>query len=149
MHACQILIGASDWKDHSSGKEGAERYRTQNLPTYTSPGVYELGIAMSAANPPREIDTSSVIPVYLGQADNVRARVQKYGRHGAHLQNSSYSLHLFSDIFSKGLSIVYRWAPVSSLFNTFRFIISFILTYNVNDLFLLSYHNFNIHVSIL
>lgn len=100
---CQILIGALDWKDHSAGKEGAERYTTQNLPTYTSPGVYELGIAVA---------TSAVIPVYLGQADNVRGRVQSYGRHGAHLQNPP--LLLFSDIFSRGFPIVYRWAPVSN-----------------------------------
>lgn len=103
MHACQILVGASDWKYHSAGKEGVERYRTQNLPTYTSPGVYELGVAAA---------TSAVIPVYFGQADNVRGRVQSYGRHGAHLQNPP--LLLFSDIFSRGFHIVYRWAPVSN-----------------------------------
>ncbi|KAH6806556.1 hypothetical protein C2S51_031387 [Perilla frutescens var. frutescens] len=111
----KIIIGDSDWKDHSSGKEGAERYRTQNLPNYTSPGLYELGIATSAvggAKEPRKLNSSSVIPVYLGQADNVRARVQNYGRGGAHLESESHSL--FSGIFSIGFPIAYRWAPTRS-----------------------------------
>uniref|UniRef100_A0A803RBZ1 Uncharacterized protein n=1 Tax=Cannabis sativa TaxID=3483 RepID=A0A803RBZ1_CANSA len=28
----EILVGPSDWEDHSLGKEGAERYRVHNLP---------------------------------------------------------------------------------------------------------------------
>ncbi|KAG6424098.1 hypothetical protein SASPL_114510 [Salvia splendens] len=101
MHM-QKLIGGSDWKEHSSG---AERYRTQNLPNRTSPGAYELGIATSAS---RKLHSASVIPVYTGQANNVRARLQSYGRSGAHLAT------LFADVFTRGLPIVYRWAPMES-----------------------------------
>lgn len=124
----QILIGAFDWEDHSLGKEEAEKYRTQNLPNWTScPGVYELGIATSRPRSGREtrkFDSSSIVPVYLGQADNLRTRLQQYGRDGAHLENNkiancqSVSSHkgpgLFADIFSRGLPIVYRCAPVST-----------------------------------
>ncbi|KAK4391777.1 protein EFFECTOR OF TRANSCRIPTION 2 [Sesamum angolense] len=120
----KTLVGASDWKDHLMGKEGAERYRTQNVPHCVScPGVYELGIAMSFLGSGREhckLDSSSVVPVYVGQADNVRTRLQRYGRDGAHLEYGSSneefnnSPGLFSEIFSKGLSIVYRWAPMKS-----------------------------------
>ncbi|XP_020549752.1 protein EFFECTOR OF TRANSCRIPTION 2-like [Sesamum indicum] len=119
----KTLVGASDWKDHWMGKEGAERYRTQNVPRcFSCPGVYELGIAMSfvgSKREPRKHDSSSVVPVYVGQADNVRTRLQRYGRDGAHLEYGSSHEEfdncprLFSEIFSKDLSIVYRWAPVS------------------------------------
>lgn len=117
------------------GKEGAERYRTQNLPNWAScPGVYELGIATSrprSGRGTRKLDRTSVIPVYLGQADNLRNRLQQYGRDGAHLENGSTAtssktvnsqslsshkgLGLFTDIFSRGLPIVYRCAPVSKI----------------------------------
>ena len=111
------------------GKEGVERYRTQNLPNWTScPGVYELGVAQSGKET-RKLDSASVIPVYLGQADKLRNRLQQYGRDGAHLENGcstsktvdcqSVSAHkglgLFTDIFSRGLPIVYRCAPVSTI----------------------------------
>lgn len=114
------------------GKEGVERYRTQNLPNWTScPGIYELGIATSRPRYEREtrkLEPSSVIPVYLGQADNLRNRLQQYGRDGSHLENgctSSKTVNcqsvssqkgsgLFTDIFSRGLPIVYRCAPVST-----------------------------------
>ncbi|KAG6411661.1 hypothetical protein SASPL_129745 [Salvia splendens] len=125
----KILIGAFDWEDLSMGKEGVERYRTQNLPNWTScPGVYELGVAQSGKET-RKLDSASVIPVYLGQADNLRIRLQQYGRDGAHLENGcatsktvnccqSVSAHkglrLFTDIFSRGLPIVYRCAPMKS-----------------------------------
>ncbi|KAG6414337.1 hypothetical protein SASPL_127057 [Salvia splendens] len=124
----KILIGAFDWEDHSMGKEGVERYRTQNLPNWTScPGVYELGVAQSGKET-RKLDSASVIPVYLGQADNLRIRLQQYGRNGAHLENGCSTsktvdcqsvfahkgLGLFTDIFSRGLPIVYRCAPMKS-----------------------------------
>ncbi|XP_042063598.1 protein EFFECTOR OF TRANSCRIPTION 2-like [Salvia splendens] len=96
-----MMIRGSDWKEQLSGK-GAERYRSQNLPNRTSPGAYELGIATSAS---RNLDSASVIPIYTGQANNVRARLQSYGRSGAHLAS------LFA---IRGLSIVYRWAPMES-----------------------------------
>lgn len=125
----QILIGACDWEDYLLNKEGAERYRTQNLPNRAScPGVYELGIVVSVTQTNvkviSKLSSKNVIPVYLGQADNVRTRLQRYGRDGAHLenglsndeQNDRKVLGLFSDIFSSGFSIAFRWAPVRNIF---------------------------------
>ncbi|RDX84210.1 Pentatricopeptide repeat-containing protein, mitochondrial, partial [Mucuna pruriens] len=122
----KILIGPSDWEDHSQGKEGCARYRIHNLPQQSGPGVYELGIAVSGAGLGRQIyklvpHTHRIVVVYLGQADNVRTRLQCYGRTGAHLDNTSSdypSLQkgrpLFQEIFSLGFSIVYRWAPMQN-----------------------------------
>lgn len=151
----QILIGPRDWEDYLLSKEGAERYRTHNLPNCSScPGVYELGIAVSL--PQTESKTSSqlsskrIIPVYLGQADNVRTRLQQYGRDGAHLENGWSNgeqtdrklLGLFSDIFSYGFAIAFRWAPVN---NIFSFLISFFLLFDgecyVGSIFFYLMHN--------
>ncbi|KAB5552575.1 hypothetical protein DKX38_009886 [Salix brachista] len=126
----QLLIGPSDWQDYFLGKEGASRYRVHNLPTTSGPGLYELGIVVSRSTLPRR-DVGKLVPdgmvvVYLGQADNVKTRLQQYGRSGAHLGNT-YStgyvndskddslktgLGLFEEIFSRGHSIVYRWASM-------------------------------------
>ncbi|KAF5776227.1 putative transcription factor HRT family [Helianthus annuus] len=123
----KILIGACDWEDYLLNKEGAERYRTHNLPNCSScPGLYELGIAVSVTRKQGKIvsklNSKNVIPVYLGQADNVRTRLQQYGRDGAHLenglsngeQNDRKVLGLFSDVFSYGFAIAFRWAPMES-----------------------------------
>ncbi|KAK1413866.1 hypothetical protein QVD17_29602 [Tagetes erecta] len=123
----KVLIGACDWEDYLLNKEGAERYRTQNLPNCSScPGVYELGIVVSVTQTKEKVfsklSSKNVIPVYLGQADNVRTRLQRYGRDGAHLengwskgeQNDRKVLGLFSDIFSYGFAIAFRWAPMES-----------------------------------
>ncbi|GFS43296.1 effector of transcription2 [Actinidia rufa] len=124
----KVLIGPSDWEDHSLGKEGAERYRVHNLPNCSScSGLYELGIAVPRFCSGREtskLDPVHIIPVYLGQAENVRTRLQRYGREGAHLENGKsfgeandsvrQGLGLFSEIFSRGYSVVYRWAPVKN-----------------------------------
>ncbi|KAF5935103.1 hypothetical protein HYC85_026232 [Camellia sinensis] len=127
VNAHEVLIGPSDWEDHSLGKEGAERYRIHNLPNCAScSGLYELGIVVLHTRSGREtskFDPDRIIPVYVGQADNVRTRLQCYGREGAHLENgkSTGELNdsvlqgrgLFSEIFSRGYSVVYRWAPVN------------------------------------
>ncbi|KAI3714588.1 hypothetical protein L6452_21545 [Arctium lappa] len=123
----KILIEPSNWEDYLLNKEGAERYRTQNLPNCSScPGVYELGIAVSLprteGKSSSRVGSKSIIPVYLGQADNVRTRLQQYGRDGAHLENGLSNgeqddrkvLGLFSDIFSLGFAIAFRWAPMNS-----------------------------------
>ncbi|KAK3210528.1 hypothetical protein Dsin_015234 [Dipteronia sinensis] len=108
----QVLVGPSDWEDHSLGKEGVARYRVHNLPTETGPGLYELGIAVSSTH---KLDSDDVVVVYIGQADNVRTRLQRYGRSGAHLNNPNYcEPGHFDDIFSRGYPIVYRWAPMKS-----------------------------------
>lgn len=127
----KILIGPNDWEDYLLGKEGTERYRTHNLPNCTScPGVYELGVAVSRRQAGREatrFDPDYIVPVYVGKSDNVRTRLQRYGREGAHLENgfSNSELHvhenvygpkragLFTETFSRGFSIVYRWAPMN------------------------------------
>ncbi|XP_050121398.1 protein EFFECTOR OF TRANSCRIPTION 2-like [Malus sylvestris] len=106
----KILVGPSDWKDHSLGKEGAERYRVHNLPEKESPDVYELGVS-GCSSQGREIgkhDPGCIVPVYLGQADNVRTRLQQYGRSGAHLGKE------FEDLLSRGNSIAYRWASLEN-----------------------------------
>lgn len=131
----QLLIGPSDWQDHFLGKEGASRYRIHNLPTTSGPGLYELGIAVPRSGLSRrdggKLVRDDIVVVYLGQADNVRTRLQQYGRSGAHLGNTYSTGHvndskddslqkglgLFEEIFSRGLSIVYRWAPVSIAFH--------------------------------
>ncbi|URE38214.1 hypothetical protein MUK42_16775 [Musa troglodytarum] len=127
----KIVIGSSDWEDHSLGKNGAERYKIHNLPANCScPGLYELGIAVTPTDgrgtKTRQHALKDIVVVYLGQADNVRTRLQQYGRAGSHLDHGNsftYSVEcetpclqkgpgLFKEIFSKGYSIVYRWAPM-------------------------------------
>ncbi|KAE9464529.1 hypothetical protein C3L33_03574, partial [Rhododendron williamsianum] len=103
----EVLVGPSDWEDHSLGKEGVERYGVHNLPDcYSCPALYELGLVISGAHSGSKIGNLDPVPVYLGQTDNVRTRLQRYGRDGAHLDG------LFSEAFSKGYSIAFRWAPV-------------------------------------
>ncbi|KAJ4831874.1 hypothetical protein Tsubulata_046981 [Turnera subulata] len=127
----QVLIGSSDWEDFSQGKEGAARYRVYNLPSRSCPGLYELGIAVSSRSGGAggRLDSHDILVVYLGQADNVRNRLQRYGRSGAHLGNDSSitghwndsgvnsdsrqkGLRLFEEIFARGHSLVFRWAPM-------------------------------------
>ncbi|KAJ1421071.1 hypothetical protein SESBI_13942 [Sesbania bispinosa] len=130
----KILIGPTDWEDYSKEKEGSARYRIHNLPEKSSPGVYELGIAVSSSSGlGRRIyklapDPQRIVVVYLGQADNVRTRLQHYGRNGAHLGISCYSddsslqkgRSLFQEIFSQGFPIVYRWAPMQHKVDAIR-----------------------------
>ncbi|XP_020274982.1 protein EFFECTOR OF TRANSCRIPTION 2-like isoform X2 [Asparagus officinalis] len=65
------------------------------------------------------LDSQTIIVVYLGQTNNVRTRLQQYGRVGAHLHSgrliSSEGKEcsgLFTDVFSRGYSIMFRWAPM-------------------------------------
>ncbi|KAI4350721.1 hypothetical protein L6164_005149 [Bauhinia variegata] len=127
----KILIGPCDWEDYSKGKEGSARYRIHNLPEKSSAGVYELGIAVTHSRSGRKIKDlapDEIVVVYLGQADNVRTRLQSYGRTGAHL-GSTCSAHdphdcnhaspqkgsqFFEQIFSQGYPIFYRWASMQS-----------------------------------
>jgi hypothetical protein len=90
----QILIGPSDWKEHAAGTESIGRYRIHNLPIdYFGPGVYELGVTVPAWLPtqhsqtlPRHLRHQDVITCYVGQAENIRQRLQRYGQAGAHLE---------------------------------------------------------------
>ncbi|XP_021751269.1 protein EFFECTOR OF TRANSCRIPTION 2 [Chenopodium quinoa] len=110
----KILIGPSDWVNYEAKKEGAERYRVANLPSVCNPGLYEIGVAVCHSDSGRDVsklDTEFIVVVYLGQADNVRSRLQDYGRNGSHLINGC---GLFKEIFSRGYPIVYRWAPLKS-----------------------------------
>ncbi|WVY98348.1 hypothetical protein V8G54_030499 [Vigna mungo] len=120
-----ILIGPSDWEDHSKGKEGYVRCRIHNLPQESNPGVYELGIDVFNGGLGREISkltphSHRIVVVYLGQADNVRTRLQRYGRTCDHMwsgcwngSSSQKGRPLFEEVFSQGFSIVYKWAPVT------------------------------------
>ncbi|XP_022987709.1 protein EFFECTOR OF TRANSCRIPTION 2-like isoform X1 [Cucurbita maxima] len=125
----EILVAPSDWEDYSLGKEGAERYRIHNLPKVSGPGLYELGIAVSSSGLGREIaklDADWIVVVYIGEADNVRTRLQHYGRSGSHLGNGYLCFvdckviplekgpGLFQEMFTRGYSILYRWAPMKN-----------------------------------
>ncbi|GAU33540.1 hypothetical protein TSUD_143330 [Trifolium subterraneum] len=99
-------------------------YRIHNLPRDDGPGVYELGVVVMTSGFGRKIfklttDPRRVVVVYLGEAGNVKTRLQCYGRDGAHLGGcSSYESSdqmgrsLFHEIFFQGFPIVYRWASV-------------------------------------
>ncbi|KAL1195178.1 Protein EFFECTOR OF TRANSCRIPTION 2 [Cardamine amara subsp. amara] len=125
----QVLIGSNDWEDFNNGKDGVGRYRVQNLPRKSCPGLYELGVAVNRQDQSRKLEPDDVLAAYLGQAESVRSRLQRYGRSGAHLRNvkdlndyetiespvkKAVSGGLFEDIFSKQGSILYRWAPMGS-----------------------------------
>ncbi|KAE8698400.1 Detected protein of unknown function [Hibiscus syriacus] len=134
----KILIGPHDWEDHSMGKEGVSRYRIENLPKSTSSGLYELAIYRtnsSTRDYHGKLDPDKVLVVYLGEADNVRTRLQQYGRTGAHLGRNGSGDKVcgcFEDIFARGYSIAYRWAPMENkadarrteaqLLNTFDYV---------------------------
>ncbi|RCV13764.1 hypothetical protein SETIT_2G371900v2 [Setaria italica] len=125
----KVLVGPSDWEDHSAGKEGVQRYRIRNLPD-NFPGIYELGVAGASDEGvrSRRRDSRGVVVVYLGQADSVRARLQQYGRSGSHLDtgNSLGSAGkaevnalaagpgLFREVFSRGYSVVFRCAQMDN-----------------------------------
>ncbi|XP_072982353.1 protein EFFECTOR OF TRANSCRIPTION 2-like [Typha latifolia] len=129
--AWKILVGPSDWEDHATGKEGVQRYRVHNLPANSScPGIYELGVTLTFADECRKTrkhDLDDIVVVYIGQADNVKSRLQHYGRTGSHLDcGSSFvfssenkntcfkaGFGLFREIFAKGYSLAFRWAPMS------------------------------------
>ncbi|KAI3978247.1 hypothetical protein MKX01_013078 [Papaver californicum] len=127
-----VLIGPSDWENYLLRKEGTERYRNHNLPlTCSCPGLYELGVASTRSNLGRDVrklDQNGIIIVYLGQADNIRARLQDYGRGGSHLDRGKSTNNpnadsnfvyqrgpgLFKEIFSKGFPVVFRWASLEN-----------------------------------
>lgn len=124
----EILIGDCDWEDYHLGKDGAQRYRIHNLPNGSScPGLYELGITVVPkrhdGHKSRKHRSKNIIVVYLGQTNNVRTRLQKYGRVGAHLDAGKVAGSaandginecpgLFKKVFSRGYSIMFRWAPM-------------------------------------
>ncbi|KAG6544050.1 hypothetical protein Mapa_014573 [Marchantia paleacea] len=153
----KILVGSSDWRSHAADEEGSQRYRLHNLPaTYFGPGVYELGLTLQNLSAPREarprkLRKQDVVVVYLGQAENVRQRLKKYGQSGSHLEgarlvpgsivedceyddqrtspsphktrakadgstggSTERGLRLFTEVFSRGYSIVFRWARTES-----------------------------------
>ncbi|KAL5978719.1 hypothetical protein ACLOJK_029836 [Asimina triloba] len=92
LHA-ELLIGPTDWEDYSRGKDGAGKYRLHNIPISCScPGLYELGIAADhtdGSHKLRKYGSDRIVVVYLGQADNIRTRLQDYGRSGSHLDHGN------------------------------------------------------------
>lgn len=91
----KILVGPSDWSEHSAGKDGIDRYHLHNLPaSHFGPGVYELGVTAPSWTPTshsqrrRSLKREDVLAVYVGQADNIRQRLQQYGQAGSHLEGS-------------------------------------------------------------
>lgn len=170
----KILVGPEDWQNHTAGEDGSQRYRLHNLPaSYFGPGVYELGLTQQPTThdfnkqqQQRKLRRHAVVVVYLGQADNVRQRLQRYGQTGSHLEgirpglsgtledNETLNpkphplphsadgrskprgwfdngpetsittatgsstiqggLRLFTEVFSRGYSIAFRWARTES-----------------------------------
>lgn len=124
------------------GKDGVQRYRLHNLPSSSScPGLYELGIAAvptDVGRKSRSRDSQNIIVVYLGQTNNVRARLQQYGRAGAHLEsgklvssvNENECSGLFKEVFCRGYSIMFRWAAVS-ITSLVRLRFSYYMAYDI------------------
>jgi hypothetical protein len=95
-----------------------------------------LGVAISSYDGVRARRNGSgvVVVVYLGQADNVRARLQQYGRTGSHLDIANplaavgkteinmlaAGPGLFREVFSRGYSVMFRCAPVSAFMLVFQ-----------------------------
>lgn len=108
------------------------RYRVENLPISSSSGLYELAVycrISSNRDNSGKLDPHKVLVVYLGEADNVRTRLQQYGRTGAHLGRTASAekrCGCFEDIFTRGYSMVYRWAPVSIFL--FEFLLGVLLS---------------------
>ncbi|KAL6585853.1 hypothetical protein OROMI_002497 [Orobanche minor] len=121
----KILARPGDWETYLMGKRGAESYMTQYLPNTRCPAIYEIGIAKKI-QPGRKTRNkirsgSHVVVVYVGQTQNLRSRLQQYMSNGAHLEKRfltdfTYvsSPGLFSDTFSKGYTIFYRYALMRS-----------------------------------
>ncbi|CAN8251478.1 unnamed protein product [Cochlearia groenlandica] len=122
----KVLIGSNDWDDFNKCKDGVGRYRVENLPRKSKPGLYELGVAIISQDQSRKLESDDVLSAYLGQAESVRSRLQSYGRSGSHLRNvhgccdvvidkkAAVTAALFEDVFSKQGSLLYRWAPMGS-----------------------------------
>ncbi|KAH1105477.1 hypothetical protein J1N35_009245 [Gossypium stocksii] len=98
----KLLICPHDWK---KGKGGAvTRYRFENLPKSSGPGIYELAVCKLPSRDRRgKLEPDSV--VYVGEAENIRARLQQYGRAGTHLcRNNGFGekgCPLFDKIFAR------------------------------------------------
>ncbi|KHG10441.1 UvrABC system C [Gossypium arboreum] len=111
----KLLICPHDWKN---GKGGAvTRYRFENLPKSSGPGIYELAVCKLPSRDRRgKLEPDRV--VYVGEAENIRARLQQYGRDGTHLCRKNgfgeKGCPSFDKIFARGCSIIYRWARMKS-----------------------------------
>ncbi|CAM6034449.1 unnamed protein product [Sphagnum compactum] len=133
----KILVGPEDWKGHAAGKEDVERYRAHNLPgSNWGPGVYELGLAMpewAAMNEQRvglkkkekKLRPQNVMVVYVGNAEHIRHRLQRYGEADSEyfyksssteqgVRKSSRGPRLFSEVFTLGCAIAFRWTATES-----------------------------------
>ena len=85
-------------------------------------------MARLSSNSSRRFDPKDIVIVYLGQAENVRTRLQHYGRTGSHLEPGDSTVRpgknpskvkqrrpgLFEQVFSLGFSIMFRWSPTKS-----------------------------------
>lgn len=90
----KILVSPSDWKEQGPGREAGERFRSRNLPgPLFGSGVYELGVTLPVwraldLSDGRALKSEDVVVVYVGHADHIRKRLQRYGQAGAHLEGS-------------------------------------------------------------
>lgn len=94
----QVLVGPSDWREGqaAAGRTGTVtgRYHVQNVPAMEfGPGVFELGVTAPswAQRAQNSLKKEDVIPVYVGQAANIRHRLHKFGQAAAHPDPTSRS----------------------------------------------------------
>nr|XP_012466423.1 unnamed protein product [Gossypium raimondii]KJB84409.1 hypothetical protein B456_N024000 [Gossypium raimondii] len=111
----KLLICPHGWKN---GKGGAvTRYRLENLPQSFGPGTYELAVCKLPSRD-RHGKLEPGLVVYVGEAENIRVRLQQYGRDGTHLCRKNgfreKKCRLFDPIFARGCCIIYRWASMKS-----------------------------------
>lgn len=89
----KVLVAPSDWKEQAAGRNGGDRFRYRNLPSpHAGAGIYELGITLPAwktedlLTETGSLKSEDIIVVYVGHADHIRNRLQRYGQAGAHLE---------------------------------------------------------------
>ncbi|KAG0560190.1 hypothetical protein KC19_10G160800 [Ceratodon purpureus] len=87
----KVLVGPPDWQ--ASGREGGEQFRSRNLPgPQVGSGVYELGVTLPAwktvdhYSESASLKSEDIVVVYVGHAEHMRKRLQRYGQAGAHLE---------------------------------------------------------------
>lgn len=94
----QVLVGPSDWREGqaAAGRTGTVtgRYHVQNVPAMEfGPGVFELGVTAPSQRAQHSLKKEDVIPVYVGQAANIRHRLHKFGQAAAHVDPTLRSCH--------------------------------------------------------
>lgn len=120
-------MAPSDWKEQAAGRNGGDRFRYRNLPSpHAGAGIYELGITLPAwktedlLTETGSLKSEDIIIVYVGHADHIRNRLQRYGQAGAHLEGLRSDIATqFCNGFSPGVCVctcarVIEWSLISN-----------------------------------